>query len=95
MAQDKIHVVVTDSVLCPVDAECDLVMIGLLNGGTCRTYTIGHSDVGTIPVASLLTSMLRHIEHHTEAHPELNSLIVALDHIVSKRKEGENDETET
>jgi hypothetical protein len=95
MAHDKLHVVVTDSVLCPLDTECDLIMIGLLNGTGCRTYTIGSGSISTIQIASLLTSMLRHIEHHTEAHPELNSLIVALDQIVSKRKEGENDETET
>ena len=65
----NLHITVTNEGNTVFESDGDLLMLGVLKGRDCDTLTEGEGNGAMI--ATLVTSLLQHIEETTEDHPQL------------------------
>lgn len=80
----KLHITVTNDGETVFDSDGDLLMLGVLKGRDCDTLTEEHGNGAMM--ATLVTSLLQHIEETTEEHPALPPLILLLNQIMDTKE---------
>lgn len=80
----KLHITVTNDGKTVFESDGDLLMLGVLKGCDCDTLTEGHGNGAMM--ATLVTSLLQHIEETTEEHPQLPPLILLLNQILDTKE---------
>lgn len=78
--KSKLHVTVTNDGKTVYDADGEMVMLGVLQGRDCDTLTEGNGN--NAMMATLVTSLLQHIEETTDENPELTPLVIVLNKIM-------------
>ena len=80
----KLHITVTNDGKTVFESDGDLLMLGVLKGRDADTLTEGKGN--NAMMATLITSLLQHIEETTEDHPVLPPLILLLNHIMDTKE---------
>ena len=80
----KLHISVTNEGKTVFESDGDLLMLGVLKGCDCDTLTEGTGN--SAMMATLITSLLQHIEETTEGHPQLPPLILLLNQIMHTKE---------
>ena len=78
--KSKLHVTVTNDGETVYEADGEMVMLGVLQGRNCDTLTEGTGNGAMM--ATLVTSLLQHIEETTDENPYLPPLVLLLNKIM-------------
>ena len=76
----KLHITVTNDGKTVYEADGEMLMLGVLKGRNCDTLTEGNGN--NAMMATLVTSLLQHIEETTDDNPDLPPLVFLLNKIM-------------